>query len=168
MKYELTVIVPGTLEEKEATDRLAAVRELITRHGGTVEAERNWGRRSLAYEIARQSHGFYATFEYSATGATVDQVERDLRLGGQVMRFLTVQAYRNPYTPDEGPQLTDEARSAEELLRRSSGTAAPKKSRKTATASATTDPDSQKKLDEALGKLLGDEEQAQEESAEKE
>ncbi len=154
MRYELTVIVSGELEEKAANERLDGVKKLLTQHGAKEIKETLSGRQSLAYKVNGQTHGYYGTYEFDSEGETVAKVERELKLGGQVMRWLTVQAYKNPFTITEAPKLSEDARSAEELLRRQSSTA-PKKARAAkADAPEAEGTDRQAQLDEALGKLL--------------
>jgi small subunit ribosomal protein S6 len=160
MRYELTVIVAGDLDEKEAGQRLADVKKNLTTFGATDIKEQLAGRQPLAYSIAKQNQGYYGTWEFESTGETVNKIERDLKLGGQVVRWLTVQAYKNPYTIAETPKLSDEARSAEELLRRTSGTTETKKRapKKGAAEGEAEGADREKQLDDALGKLLSEDE----------
>jgi small subunit ribosomal protein S6 len=49
-----------------------------------------WGMRELAYRIRHEYRGFYALIEYSGEPAVVRELERQLRLSDQVLRFLTV------------------------------------------------------------------------------
>lgn len=158
MRYELTVIVPGNLEEKDATQRLTDIKTSLEQKGATDLKEQLTGREPLAYSIAKQTHGYYGTWEFNADGEVVAEVERELKLGGQVIRWLTVQAYKNPYTISETPKLSEDARSAEELLRRTSATEAPKKRAKKAEAVETEveEGEREKQLDEALDKLLSE------------
>lgn len=164
MRYEITVIVPGDLDEKEAGQRLADVKKSLETHGATDIKETLSGRQPLAYTIAKQNQGYYGTWEFTSTGETVNEVERALKLGGQVIRWLTIQAYKDPYTIAETPKLSEEAHSAEELLRRTSGTTETKKTRapkkEAALEGAAEGADREKQLDEALGKLLSEDETA--------
>lgn len=160
MRYELTVIVPGDLDEKDAGARITGVKEALVKHGATEIKEQLLGRQPLAYPINRQTQGYYAIWDFDAIGAAVGQVERDLKLGGQVIRWLTVQAYKNPYKVVETPKLAEDARSAEELLRRTSGTEPTKKRPAKVETETVETPEAEgereKKLDEALEKLLSD------------
>jgi len=164
MRYETTVIVAGDLDEKEANSRLTGVKNALETHGATDIKEQLSGKQPLAYSIAKQTQGYYGTWEFTSTGETVNLLEHDLKLGGQVLRWLTVQAYKDPYTIAETPKLSEDAHSAEELLRRTSGTIEKKTRVKKAappvetTEDATSGATREKQLDEALGKLLSDDE----------
>lgn len=157
MKYELTVIVPGRLDDKEAATTVAQVKDLIVKHEGKVVSEHNWGRRTFTYPILKDTTGHYATFEYEAPGEAVAQIERDLRLGNLVVRFLTTTAYKEPVALVDhvaSAKPAEDTRSAEEILRRS-GPATPKKKEAVADVAEEADEDvRQAQLDEALGKLL--------------
>ena len=45
-----------------------------------------WGRRRLAYEIAKKSEGIYAVIDLSAEPATVKELDRQLNLNEAVLR----------------------------------------------------------------------------------
>ncbi|MDR2799613.1 MAG: 30S ribosomal protein S6, partial [Bifidobacteriaceae bacterium] len=47
----------------------------------------NWGKRTLAYEIKKQNDGNYVLFEYTAESKTSKEIDRQLHLDDQVLRF---------------------------------------------------------------------------------
>ncbi len=50
----------------------------------------DWGKRKLAYEIARQKKGNYWYFGYIADPQFVKECERQLRISNDVIRYQTV------------------------------------------------------------------------------
>lgn len=163
MKYELTIITPGDQESVAAGAKVTAVKKMLEETGAKVSFDKTWGRRDLAYPIAKQMQGYYTTFEFEAPGEQVTAIERALRLDKQVIRFLTVQAYEHP-TPLVEPRVAaptgaTEARSAEESLRRGSGEAKAKPAKKSAAkkpAKKIAEGELETKVDEALSKILED------------
>jgi small subunit ribosomal protein S6 len=89
--YELTFIVrvdPNEEVMNEAVDQVRAWVEADDK--GTVTNVDQWGRRRLAYEIDNQREGFYVLFEADIEPDHVEEVERDLKLSNQILRYLIV------------------------------------------------------------------------------
>ncbi|MBI5505829.1 MAG: 30S ribosomal protein S6 [Deltaproteobacteria bacterium] len=64
---------------------------IVRTEGGTVDANRDWGVRDLAYPIGKQRQGHYFLLEYKAEPNVVAELERNLRIAEGVMRFTSVQ-----------------------------------------------------------------------------
>ena len=54
--------------------------------GGKVDKVDIWGRRRLAYEIAKHAEGIYAVIDLQAAPATVSELDRQLSLNESVLR----------------------------------------------------------------------------------
>ena len=89
-KYEIGVIFKPTLEEEPLRAELDRVQELITRFGGTVEKVDEWGRRRLAYEIDKQTEGFYYFITFSAESPVPAEIESRIRIYENVVRYLII------------------------------------------------------------------------------
>jgi small subunit ribosomal protein S6 len=50
----------------------------------------NWGKRRLAYEVAKERKGIYLYWLYLAQPGVVEETERNLRMLDSVIRYLTV------------------------------------------------------------------------------
>ena len=91
-EYELIyVIQPDAADERE--------QEIHSRIDGFIEGGKgqillrdDWGKRKLAYEIQKFQKGHYFQLNFLGDGSFVGDVERELRLDPDVLRFLTVQA----------------------------------------------------------------------------
>ncbi|BBU25071.1 30S ribosomal protein S6 [Mycobacterium xenopi] len=84
--YEIMVILDPTLDERTIAPSLEAFLNVVRKDGGTVEKVDIWGRRRLAYEIAKHSEGIYAVIDVKAAPATVTELDRQLKLNESVMR----------------------------------------------------------------------------------
>ena len=91
-KYELMVIFAPTLGEREVAPTLQRFLEVVVKEKGTVDNVDIWGRRLLAYPIAKQTEGIYAVVQFTAASTTVDELERQLRLDDQVLRTKVLRA----------------------------------------------------------------------------
>ena len=88
--YELMVILDPDLEERTVAPSLDTYLNVIRTAGGSVEKLDVWGRRRLAYEIAKKSEGIYAVIDLQATPAAVAELDRQLRLNESVLRTKVI------------------------------------------------------------------------------
>jgi small subunit ribosomal protein S6 len=89
-EYETIFILrPDTANETIATlnGRLKSIVETM---GGKILKADNWGKRRLAYEIKKQMKGIYLYWQYLATPGTVEELERNLRMLDNVIRYQSV------------------------------------------------------------------------------
>jgi len=72
---------------KEFVERF---KKVIEGQAGTLSQVDEWGARDLAYKIDKQSRGYYTLLRYQASGQTVEELERNLKLTDGILRYLTV------------------------------------------------------------------------------
>ncbi len=65
-------------------------KKVIEGKDGTIAQVDEWGARDLAYRIEKQGKGFYTLLRYNASGAAVEELERNLKLTDGILRYLTV------------------------------------------------------------------------------
>ena len=85
-RYELMIILDPELEERTITPSLEQFLTVVTSAGGTVDSLDVWGRRRLAYEIAKRSEGIYAVVTLTSDPAAVVELDRQLNLNEAVLR----------------------------------------------------------------------------------
>lgn len=89
-EYE-TIYVLRPDVEKDAAEKLAArMQGVVGGEGGTLTLVESWGRRRLAYPVAKHRRGVYVYLKYLGNGRTVHEVERHLNLQDVVLKFQTV------------------------------------------------------------------------------
>lgn len=90
-EYE-TIYVLRPEVARESQERIAArLSEVVSRESGKLTALENWGRRQLAYTVAKYRRGVYVYVKYLGGGALVAEVERNLRMLDDVLKYQTVQ-----------------------------------------------------------------------------
>jgi len=89
-KYELAVVISAKLEEEERIATLEKVKEYITRFGGTITNVDDWGKKRLAYEIQKIKEAFYFFIQFESNSDCPNEVEQNLRIMENVIRFLCV------------------------------------------------------------------------------
>jgi small subunit ribosomal protein S6 len=89
--YEIVYIFAPSLEEAQVNEKLDRYHGLLTgANGGEITATDHWGRRQLAYEVARQTSGYYVVEHFRAPGEALPEFERALKLDDDVLRYLVV------------------------------------------------------------------------------
>lgn len=89
-KYELALVVNAKIEDDARAAVVEKAKEYITRAGGTVTEVEEWGKKKLAYEIQKMSDGFYYFIQFDAPAQTPAQIEQNVRIMDNVLRFLCV------------------------------------------------------------------------------
>jgi small subunit ribosomal protein S6 len=80
------VILDPEVEERTVAPSLDKYLSVITTEGGSVDKVDIWGRRRLAFDIAKKSEGIYAVVDFTATSATAKELDRQLGLNEVVLR----------------------------------------------------------------------------------
>ena len=89
-KYELAVVVSAKLEDDDRNATVEKVKDIITRHGGTITNVNEWGKKKLAYEIRKMREGFYYFIQFDGEPTVPGEVESRVRLMENVIRYLCV------------------------------------------------------------------------------
>ena len=90
-RYELTYIIDATLEESARKDLIEKFSSLIAAGGGEVEkVDETWGKRRLAYAIDHKTEGWYVLVTFTAPAELPREIERNMRINDNVLRYLTV------------------------------------------------------------------------------
>ncbi len=89
-EYETIYILKPDIDA-EAAERVGTrVAEVVGREAGQLTKVETWGRRKLAYTIAKHRRGVYVYLKYLGSGRVVSEVERNLRLFDGVLKYQTV------------------------------------------------------------------------------
>jgi len=91
-QYELMVILDPEIDERTVAPSLDKFLGVIRNDGGTIENVDIWGRRRLAYEIAKKSEGIYAVVNFTATSEATVELDRQLKLSEAVLRTKVLRA----------------------------------------------------------------------------
>ena len=89
-KYELAVVVSAKLEDDARAEVIEKVKALVTRFGGNITDVDEWGKKRLAYEVQKMREGFYYFIQFDADATVPAQVEQNVRIMDNVLRFLCV------------------------------------------------------------------------------
>lgn len=90
-EYELTVLIHPDMESEidKTTEMLVG---LITKAGGKVVKQDNWGKKRLAYAIKKQFFADYLYFELELPADAPLKISNALNITKEVLRYLLVKA----------------------------------------------------------------------------
>jgi small subunit ribosomal protein S6 len=88
--YESVFIARQDIAANQVETLTAGFAEIITANGGKVLKTEQWGLRNLAYRINKSKKGHYVMFNLDAPPAAVAEMERNMRISEDVLRFMTV------------------------------------------------------------------------------
>jgi len=88
--YETLFVVKPTLTEEETTAQIEKVKAVLTKENAEILATDDMGMRKLAYPVQKNNRGYYTVLFYKANGETIAELERNLKINEEVIKFLTV------------------------------------------------------------------------------
>lgn len=89
-KYELALVVNAKIEDDARAAVVEKAKDYISRAGGTVTEVEEWGKKRLAYDIQKMSDGFFYFIQFDASSDAPAQLEQNVRIMDNVLRFLCV------------------------------------------------------------------------------
>lgn len=123
--YESVFIARQDIPATQVEALAAQFADIVKANGGKVTKTEQWGLRNLAYRIRKNKKGHYVMFNLDAPAAAVNEMERNMRLHEDILRFLTVKVE----ALEEGPSVMMRRDEREERGdRRERGPRAPRES----------------------------------------
>lgn len=87
---------------------------ILSENGGAVKKKEYWGLRSLAFRIKKNCKGHYVLLNIDAPPAAVHELERQMRINEDILRFLTIRVDEL----EEGPSAMMQSRGRDDRPRR--------------------------------------------------
>lgn len=88
--YELLLLLNPSLDEEARAALLEKIQGVITADGGVVDNLDSWGKRKLAFEIAKMTEGDYVLIDFHTTPAAIAELDRVLHITDPVVRYMLV------------------------------------------------------------------------------
>jgi small subunit ribosomal protein S6 len=93
--YETLFVVKPTLTEEEIAAQIAKVKDVLAKEGAELVGTNEMGMRKLAYQVEKHNRGYYTVLFYKAAGSTIHELERNLKINEDIIKFLTVKYTKN-------------------------------------------------------------------------
>ncbi|MBQ9298552.1 MAG: 30S ribosomal protein S6 [Clostridia bacterium] len=88
-KYESVIIINPSVEEQGIKSLIAKFTDLINSNGKLEKVE-EVGKKKLAYEIKKNTEGYYVVFNFEAKPESIAELERVYRITDEVIKFIVV------------------------------------------------------------------------------
>jgi len=88
--YETVLIARNEVTQQQVEAVADAIAVQVEAEGGSVKKREYWGLRGLAYRIKKNRKGHYMLLGLDAPPASINEMERQLGLNEDVLRFMTV------------------------------------------------------------------------------
>ena len=88
--YEHTFLARQDVTAQQVTGLMNTYKAVIEEMGGKVGKTEYWGLKSTAYKIKKNRRAHYAFFNIDAPFQAVLEMERQMRISTDILRFLTV------------------------------------------------------------------------------
>ena len=88
--YEHTVLARQDISPQQAEALNDTIKHLIEEGGGHIAKIEYWGLRNLTYRVKKNRKAHYSLLAIDAPAPAVKEMERQLSINEDVIRFLTV------------------------------------------------------------------------------
>src|SRR5690606_14520963 len=88
--YEHIFLARQDVSQQQVEELTAALTEVLSQGGGKVTKNEYWGLKSLSYRIRKNRKAHYTLLNIDAPAAAVAEMERQMRINEDILRFLTV------------------------------------------------------------------------------
>lgn len=104
--YENVFIARPDISAAQVETLTENMSNIIKENGGNVTKSEYWGLKNLAYRIKKSRKGHYSLLNIDAPAGAVSELERNMRISEDVIRYLTVRVEEL----EEGPSIAMQSR----------------------------------------------------------
>lgn len=97
--YEHVFLARQDISAQQVEALLQSFRAILEERGGSVGKTEYWGLKSLAYRIKKNRKAHFALMNIDAPHEAVAELERQLRLSTDIIRYLTVRVDEHDTAP---------------------------------------------------------------------
>ena len=88
--YECVYIARQELTVAQTEQLSKDLIKIISSNDGEIKNQEYWGLRNLAYKIRKNRKGHYTMFHIDSPSSTIIELERNMRLNEDILRYLTI------------------------------------------------------------------------------
>jgi small subunit ribosomal protein S6 len=88
--YEHIYLARQDVSPQQVEEMTNALTEVLVAGGGKVTKNEYWGLKSLSYRIKKNRKAHYSLLNIDAPAPAVAEMERQMRINEDILRFMTV------------------------------------------------------------------------------
>jgi small subunit ribosomal protein S6 len=88
--YEHIMIARQDISPQQVETMTENLKNIIESGGGKLTKTEYWGLRNMTYRIKKNRKGHYSLFNIDAPHEAIAEMERQMRLNEDILRFMTV------------------------------------------------------------------------------
>lgn len=88
--YEHIYLARQDVSAQQVEELTNALTEVLVQGGGKVTKNEYWGLKSLSYRIKKNRKAHYSLLNIDAPAPAVAEMERQMRINEDILRFMTV------------------------------------------------------------------------------
>lgn len=88
--YEHIFLARQDVTPQQVDQMVETYKGVLEANGGKVEKVENWGLKSVAYRIKKNRKAHFTLFNVDAPAAAVAEMERQMRINEDILRFMTI------------------------------------------------------------------------------
>lgn len=88
--YEHIYLARQDVSPQQVEEMTNNLTEVLTQGGGKVTKNEYWGLKSLSYRIKKNRKAHYSLLNIDAPAPAVAEMERQMRINEDIIRFMTV------------------------------------------------------------------------------
>ena len=97
--YESVFIARPDISAAQVEALTESLTAITTENGGSVTKNEYWGLKTLSYRIKKNRKGHYSMLNIDAPPAAIKELERNMLLNEDVLRFMTIRVEELEDTP---------------------------------------------------------------------
>lgn len=106
--YEHVFLARQDLSQQQVDALVEHFRGVIASNGGSVGRVENWGLKSLTYRVKKNRKAYFTLMDITAPPAAVKEMERQMGISEDILRFMTVKVDKHEDGPSAMMQKREE------------------------------------------------------------
>ncbi len=105
--YEHVLLARQDVTSQQVETMIDTYKGVIEQNGGRLEKIEMWGVKSLAYRIKKNRKAHFALLNIDAPPAAIAEMERQMQISEDVLRFMTIRVEELDSEPSAMMQKRD-------------------------------------------------------------
>ncbi|WP_419914880.1 30S ribosomal protein S6 [Hoeflea sp.] len=112
--YEHVFLARQDVSSQQVEALVEQFKGILESNGGAVGRVENWGLKSLSYRMNKNRKAHYTLMDIDAPADAVQEMERQMRINEDVLRYMTIRVDEH----EEGPSVMMQKRDRDDRPRR--------------------------------------------------